>query len=81
MSYARFGPGSDLYLIKTLDNWICVCCRLVEKVPTAIPGLDMHGDTELATLEKAKSHVGEHIIFGHTVPDYCIQRIEQELND
>jgi hypothetical protein len=80
MAYARMAEDSDVYLISDVEaDWLCVCCRIAEMVPTVIPGHEWYDDTELKTLDEVKAHMEAHLKVGHKVPDYCLERIAEEI--
>ena len=66
MSYARWGPDSDVYVYES-DGWECCGCELIH-----------HGTDCFATLSALSDHLKEHEKAGHKVPQDCWDRIEYE---
>jgi len=73
MSYARFGPNSDVYVYASGDNvFTCCGCKLV--APDTGQTWEHGGKAIL-------SHLQEHIAAGHKVPEYCIKALKLELDE
>ncbi len=71
MSYCRFGPDSDLYVVRTGDGYQCICCPSEE-------GDDYkswYGDT----LEDLLNHLVDHVGEGHKVPHAAMERVAIEM--
>lgn len=66
MSYCRIGPDSDVYLYKSGDNeWNCCICPV-------------HMFERYTSINEILKHLLELKKAGHKVPDYAIERLEQE---
>jgi hypothetical protein len=71
MAYARFGEhGSDVYLVRTGDHWVCYGCRLRE---------DGEGEV-FVQLKAVLPHLMLHMEHEHVVPENAINRILAELS-
>ncbi len=70
MSYCRFGPDSDLYVVAMLDGYQCVACRMAE-----VEYDSWRGDT----LEELTNHMLDHRDMGHKVPRDAIHRVAIEM--
>lgn len=72
MSYARWSPGSDVYVFTNVGGFIeCCGCSLSE-----------HSFQAFST-DEMLAHLEEHKAVGHDVPSYCIEGLEadREEND
>lgn len=69
MSYVRFGEGgSDVYVYPSSSGIECCGCRFpADRDPT------------FTSRQKAIDHLVAHQEAGHTVPDYVIERLRQEI--
>lgn len=75
MSYARFGPDSDVYVFQTCGLLLACCdCRLRE-IEATIPW------ASFSTAREALDHLKRHIDAGHKVPDYTIEEIKEDFPD
>ena len=76
MSYARFGPESDVYVFRTSDPkrkqevWLCMSCSLVEN--------DQWGDSMFDDRVQMIAHLGAHREAGEKVPQRTINRLMEE---
>ena len=90
MSYARFSGDSDIYAFPDSDGgYTCMVCSLMPAVPTQFtlgefdpgkPHILLPVDFHCNTLEEFHEHVLDHVKNGDLVPEYCLSRIESELN-
>jgi len=66
VSYARFSADSDVYVYHDYMHHLCCCaCRLA-----------VHYSTQ-STAEML-SHLGDHVLAGHRVPEDCITALRDE---
>lgn len=69
MSYARKQPGvSDVYVYSSGDEYVCCHCRL-------------EPDPSFFTAGEVLTHLREHIEAGDLVPDSCVERLKNDLQD
>lgn len=68
MSYCRFGwDGSDVYVYESCSGgWECCGCI-------------MNGNWNYSTRQEIVDHLLEHRKQGHTVPQYAIDRLREEI--
>lgn len=71
MSYARFGPDSDVYVFPNV-NGMYECCGC---------SLEFKFIKRFRTAEDTINHLNDHVSAGHKVPDYAFTRLNQERED
>ena len=70
MSYARFGPDSDVYVFADIDGgYRCCFCAFSRSGPS------FRCDTAAEMIE----HLREHRAAGHTVPEDAIEELQGEV--
>lgn len=67
MSYARFGPDSDVYVFGTATGY--ECCRCAFQPPSS---------HEVATAAEMIAHLREHRAAGHRVPEDAFEDLALE---
>lgn len=72
MSYCRFGPDSDLYVVAVREGYQCIACKLLNE--------------EFSTwytdnLGELYSHILDHRDRQHRVPRRAIERIISEVRE
>lgn len=72
MAYARFGDDCDVYVFAHIGGKYCCCgCRL--KINSR--------DTYLCdTPEEMVTHLVNHLLRGHKVPEYASHRLMEEYD-
>lgn len=70
MSYCRFGPDSDLYVVGVGDGYQCINCKLMP---------DEYASWSAKTRMTLFAHLMEHQDCGDKVPLSAIKRITEEL--
>ena len=74
MSYCRYGPNSDVYVIRTFGGDLeCLGCRLSYRLPP-FPHRYFSTTSELAMI----GHLIEHRVSGHLVPERALLRLAAE---
>ena len=73
MSYARFGPDSDVYVYSSECGYVCSWCTLQTEPD---PEYDDHFVTKSAS--EMIQHLEQHRAAGHKVPDYTIKELQEE---
>lgn len=78
MSYCRVSPNSDVYMYDSGYGKIdCDWCDLTErKAPGFFPPT-----VTLTSREEAMNHLLEHRKAGHLVPQYAIDRLQNEIDN
>lgn len=71
MSYCRFGPESDLYVVAILDGYECLNCKLMPEEYGA-----WHGKTRMELF----NHFMDHKDCGDKVPMSAIVRLTKEIS-
>lgn len=75
MSYCKKDlDNSDIYVIATGDDYRCIGCPLV------YPGFGTVEVVRISNKEMLK-HLYHHRNYGHIVPQYAIDRLNEEIND
>lgn len=72
MSYCRFSPDSDLYVVHTRDHFECLACELV---------LEEYSSWRCDTHTELYWHLLDHRDAGHKVPVKAITRVLSELHN
>ena len=70
MSYCRFGPDSDLYVIETIDGYQCIACKLLD---------DDYATWSTEDAGELYSHLLDHQEAGHKVPLAAVRRVIAEI--
>lgn len=70
MSYCRFGPSSDLYVVATADGYQCISCRLLKEEYTTWSCNDV---------KQLYIHLLDHRDLGHQVPVNAFKRVMAEI--
>lgn len=67
VSYARFGPGSDVYVYRSVngDGYVCCGCSLDDWYTVDDPG-------------EMLAHLHQHEEAGQMVPSHTLERLERE---
>ena len=65
MSYCRFGPDSDLYVVPTMDGYQCIACKLLD---------EDYATWSTEDAGELYSHFLDHRDAGHKVPISAIKR-------
>lgn len=69
MSYARFGPESDVYVFAHIAGGFCCC------------GCMLNGEQMYDNQAGMLDHLQRHIKAGHNVPARTLERLNKEIND
>lgn len=74
MSYARWGPDSDVYVYQTTPEggrtvWLCCSCSL----------LDIEHSFTAGTRAEMIAHLQDHELRGHKVPSDARERLLSEI--
>jgi len=75
MSYCRFGPDSDVYVIATIDGHHCVACRRMDERN------GIHADFVASDRRQMYHHLIDHLRDGDIVPDKAFLRLVSEISD
>lgn len=70
MAYARFGKDSDVYVMCSGEEWVCVSCLLIGASPFVC-----------VSLLSLNQHLLDHVIAGHKVPQHTFERVYREIQD
>ena len=74
MSYARLGPDSDVYVVRSTEGLECLACALDD------PELDPTPDRIFSSSSSMVAHLRQHKAAGHKVPlQACIDLAIDEL--
>lgn len=71
MSYCRVGSDSELYLINSGKEFLCMACPLLERASSM----------SLKTHMEALYHLADHVMVGHTVPIRAFVRLIKEIGE
>jgi hypothetical protein len=73
MSYARFGPNSDVYVYADVGGYLNCCGCILSNNRTAPSAFD--------TTAEMLEHLEQHKAAGHQVPDYCISGLKEDAEE
>lgn len=74
MSYCRFSDGDVYMLLHVMGGIQCCACRLTEIETGA-----WYNTISFETRTDALKHLKEHQESGHDVPDYAVERLQDEI--
>lgn len=73
MSYARFGPDSDIYVYLHVDGYLhCCACLLPD---------DSRDSFTCNTTDDMITHLRDHATAGHRIPDHTRPALERDRDE
>lgn len=69
--------ASDVYMIQSADYIECCGCGLPEQKSPSVPGFK--NSAYFSNKRGALAHLWKHRLYGHIVPQYAFDRLEEEI--